>query len=255
MSNSINTFVWYELLSTDVAAAKSFYGSVIGWHANDVPMPGMTYTLLSTGDRQVGGMMTIPPQMAEAGMKPFWTAHIGVEDVDAAAARLKQLGGSILRPPTDIAGVGRFSAAADPQGARFCLFQPSQPGERKISREPGQIGWHELHTKDWPSALAFYRAMFGWIPAEGVDMGPMGTYQLFTIAGSAAGGMFNSEAARPECFWLYYFNVEDIDAAAKLVGAGGGSIMQGPHQVPGGDWIVQAKDPQGAAFALLGMRR
>jgi len=255
MTNSISSFVWYELMSTDVAAAKSFYGNLVGWNAQDVPMPGMTYTLLRVGDRQVGGMMTMPPQLCDAGMKPSWTAHIGVQDVDAAAAKLQQLGGKIHRPPTDIADVGRFAAVADRQGARFCLFEPLQPAQRTVSRAPGDIGWHELHTNDWPSALEFYRAMFGWLPGDGVDMGPMGTYQLFTIAGTAAGGMFNSPAAQPGCFWLYYFIVEDIDAAAKRVGDGGGKIVQGPHQVPGGGWIVQAADPQGAAFALLGVRK
>jgi predicted enzyme related to lactoylglutathione lyase len=112
-----------------------------------------------------------------------------------------------------------------------------------------------LHTTDWPGAFEFYSAMFGWKKGDGVDMGPLGTYQLFTIAGSPRGGMFNSPAAPSGCFWLYYFNVENIDAAAKRVTDNGGAIENGPHQVPGGGWIVQARDPQGAAFALLGARK
>jgi len=88
-----------------------------------------------------------------------------------------------------------------------------------------------------------------------MDMGPMGTYQLFTIGGAAVGGMFNSPAAQMARFWLYYFNVSDIDAAGKRVSDGGGKITQGPQQVPGGGWIIQASDPQGAAFALHGSRK
>jgi hypothetical protein len=112
-----------------------------------------------------------------------------------------------------------------------------------------------LHTTDWTDAFEFYSAMFGWLKGDAMDMGPMGTYQLFTIGGVPIGGMFNSPAAQAACFWLYYFNVEDIDAAAGRISENGGKIMRGPHEVPGGGWIVQAADPQGAAFALLGSRK
>ena len=84
-------------------------------------------------------------------------------------------------------------------------------------------------------------------------MGAMGTYLLFNTGGDAVGGMMNSpDNFRP--LWLYYFNVENIDAAKDRVEASGGEVFQGPHQVPGGSWIIQARDPQGAMFALVGSR-
>jgi hypothetical protein len=168
---------------------------------------------------------------------------------------VKQLGGKMLGAPMDIPNVGRFAMVTDPQGAALNLFKSAQSDQPVVSNEPGHIGWHELHTTDWPKAFSFYTDMFGWLKGEGVDMGPMGTYQLFTIGGVATGAMFNSPAAHAARFWLYYFHVGDIDAAAKRVNDNGGKIMQGPHQVPGGSWIVQAADPQGAAFALLGSRK
>jgi predicted enzyme related to lactoylglutathione lyase len=85
-------------------------------------------------------------------------------------------------------------------------------------------------------------------------MGAMGIYQLFSIGGSTIGGMFNKLAVVPATFWLYYFNVGDFDVAVARVKAGGGEIANGPMEVPGGSWIVQAKDPQGAMFALVGRR-
>jgi predicted enzyme related to lactoylglutathione lyase len=261
MPDNPGSFMWYELMSTDTTASKTFYGKVVGWETQDVPISGMTYTLLRAGDREIGGMMTLPQQLCEAGMKPSWAAHIGVGDVDATAGKLQQLGGKVHRPPTDIPNVGRFAAVADPQGARFFLFKPMQAGEPTqagvppVSSQPGPVGWHELHTTDWPGAFEFYSAMFGWKKGDAVDMGPMGTYQLFTIAGSPRGGMFNIPTAQSGCFWLYYFNVENIDAAAQRVSDNGGTNTNGPHQVPGGGWIVQATDPQGAAFALLGARK
>jgi len=255
MTDSQGSFVWYEYMCTDVAAAKSYYGKVVGWGTQDVPVSGMTYTLLKTAERQIGGMMAMPQHLCDAGMKPCWTAHVGVDDVDAAVAKLKKLDGQVHRAPTDIPDVGRFAAVADRQGANFLMFKPNQPGQRAASRGPGDVGWHELHTRDWADAFKFYSAMFGWLKGDAVDMGPMGTYQVFTVAGAPTGGMFNSPAAQSGSFWLYYFNVGDIDAAAGRVGANGGKIMHGPVQVPGGGWIVQASDPQGAAFALLGSRK
>jgi uncharacterized protein len=255
MAGTQNPFVWYELMTSDVAAAKAFYVKVVGWNTQDVPMPGMTYTLLRVGDTQIGGLMALPKEASAAGMKPCWVGYVEVDDADTAAAKVKRLGGKILAAPMDIPNVGRFATVTDPQGAAVNLFKPAQSGQRVVSNEPGHIGWHELHTTDWPKAFDFYADMFGWLKGEGVDMGPMGTYQLFTIGGVATGGMFNSPAAQAARFWLYYFNVGDIDAAAKRVNDNGGKIMQGPHQVPGGGWIVQAADPQGAAFALLGSRK
>jgi predicted enzyme related to lactoylglutathione lyase len=87
-----------------------------------------------------------------------------------------------------------------------------------------------------------------------MDMGPMGTYLLFNAGGDAIGGMMNDPAfKRP--MWLYYFNVDDIEAAQARVQAAGGSVLNGPHEVPGGSWVIQAQDPQGAKFALVGPRK
>jgi len=255
MSGKQSSFVWYELMTGDVAGAKAFYGAVVGWKTQDTPMPGMTYTLLLAGDTQVGGMMKVPKEASDAGMRPCWFSYISADDVDAGANKVQRLGGKVHAAPQDIPGVGRFAVVADPLGASFNIFKPSQPGERKFSSELGQVGWHELHTNDWPKAFEFYSAMFGWLKGDGMDMGPMGTYQLFTVGGTPVGAMFNSPAAQAARFWLYYFNVGDIDAAAKRVGDGGGKITQGPMPVPGERWIVQASDPQGAAFALLGTRK
>jgi uncharacterized protein len=256
MATVQSAFIWYELMTSDVTAAKSFYGAVVGWRMQD--FPNMTYTVLQAGETGIGGMMTLPQSASDAGMKPCWVGYIYAADVDSAAIELQRLGGKIHREPADIPDVGRFAMGADPQGAAFYLFKPGQPETARESvppNTPGHIGWHELHAADWPKAFDFYNAMFGWLKGDSVDMGPMGTYQLFTINGIAVGGMMNSPAATTARFWLYYFNVDDIDAAGARITAAGGKIIQGPHQVPGGTWIVQATDPQGAWFALVGPKK
>jgi hypothetical protein len=152
--------------------------------------------------------------------------------------------------------VGRFSVIADPQKAAIGLFKWSIPmPDAPVAPEtPGCIGWHELASTDWEKGYAFYNALFGWQKAEAHDMGAMGTYQIFSAGAAPVGGMFNKPPMVPVTFWLYYFNVGDFDAAVERLKSGGGSIANGPMEVPGGSWIVQAKDPQGAMFALVGRR-
>jgi predicted enzyme related to lactoylglutathione lyase len=110
-----------------------------------------------------------------------------------------------------------------------------------------------LLAADWEKAFAFYREVFGWQKAD-ADTGAMGTYQLFSVGGQTVGGMFTKPPTVPVPFWLYYFNIGDIDFAMKRVKAGSGQILNGPIEVPGNRWIVQCTDPQGAIFAVMGKR-
>lgn len=252
MSALHGKFVWYELMTSDAAAAETFYKDVIGWSAKDAGMPGMAYTLCSAGETPVAGMMALPESARTAGWRPGWMGHVGVADVDASAAQVKQMGGSVHREPTDIPGVGRFSVVADSQGAVISLFKGAgePPAEQKPDTQ-GHAGWRELLALDREAAFAFYSKLFGWTKAEAVDMGPMGVYQIFAHNGAAIGGMMTKPEPVPAPFWLYYFNVEEINAAIERVKAAGGQIINGPHQVPGGSWILQGLDPQGAMFALV----
>jgi uncharacterized protein len=256
MVNSHGRFVWYELMTTDMEAAKAFYANVVGWGTRDASMPGMAYTLFTAGGAAVGGLMVLPEDARKKmGAKPSWIGYVGVNDVDAAADRIKHLGGTVHVPPKEIPNISRFSVVSDPQMATLALFKwlkPDQAEPAELST-PGRVGWHELLATDWEQAMAFYGELFGWQKAD-ADIGAVGTYALFSAGGRTIGGMFTKPAMVPVPFWLYYFNVGDIDAAAKRVKAGHGQILNGPIAVPGGNWIVQCTDPQGAMFALVGKR-
>jgi predicted enzyme related to lactoylglutathione lyase len=254
MSDSQGRFVWYELMTTDTGAAKAFYGAVVGWGTRDANMPDMSYTMFTAGEVPVGGLMDLPEDARKMGAPPSWIGYVAVDDVDATADRAKHLGGIVHVPPTDIPDVGRFAIIADPQGASLALFRSSNPGRDQPAEPgtPGRTGWHELYAADWEKAFAFYGELFGWQKAEAMDMGGMGTYQLFSTGGQTIGGMFNKPPTVPAPLWLYYFNVGDIDAATERVKAGGGQILLGPMEVPGGGWIIQGMDPQGVLFALVG---
>ncbi|HEY2137243.1 MAG TPA: VOC family protein, partial [Xanthobacteraceae bacterium] len=181
--------------------------------------------------------------------------YVGVDDVDAGAALAKQAGGAIRHGPDDIPGVGRFATVTDPHGASITLFKGTSETPPPTAGTPGDVGWRELHAGDLAGDLPFYERLFGWTKAEAFDMGPMGTYQLFAIGGVPSGGMMTKTKELPLPLWLYYFNVDDIDAATARVKDHGGQVLFGPQDVPGGSWIVQCRDPQGAMFALLGPRR
>jgi uncharacterized protein len=254
MSVSQGHFVWYELMTTDTAAAKAFYGKVVGWGTQDIP--GMAYTLFTAEEHPVSGLMDQPEDSRRMGAPPSWIGYVSVENVDATADRVKQLGGTVYVAPKDIPNVGRFAVVADPQKAVFALFKWASAAQDELPapQMPGRSGWHELLAADWEKVLPFYSELFGWHKGDAMDMGAMGTYQLFSVGGPPIGGMFNKPPMVPAPFWLYYFNVGDIDAAAGRVTAGGGQILNGPMEVPGGGWILQGTDPQGAAFALLGKR-
>ncbi len=256
MVNIPGRFAWYELVTTDVAAAKAFYTKVMGWRALDASVPGRAYTLFTAGNALVSGLMDLPEDARKMGASPSWLGYVAVDDVDATADRIKHLGGAVHVPPTDVPNISRFAIFTDPQTARLALFKWLNPGQQQPV-EPdrlGRVGWHELLAADWEKALAFYGELFGWQKAD-ADIGGMGTYQLFSAAGQTIGGMLTKPPMIAAPFWLYYFNIGDLDAAAQRVKAGGGEILDGPFEVPGGTWIVQCTDPQGAMFALEGQRR
>jgi uncharacterized protein len=252
-------FVWYELRTTDAAGAVDFYTHVVGWQPKDSGNPGgMPYTLLSAADFNTAGLMQLSPGMLAEGMQPSWVGFVGVDDVDAYAKRLEQAGGKLHFPPQDIPTIGRFASAEDPQGAAFMLFKGSldYAPPRPPAGSPGTVGWNELSANDGETAWSFYSGLFGWKEDSSMDMGPMGVYRMFNNGGPAMGGMMTRDPSKsPVPFWLHYFNIEDIDAAAARIQEKNGQILMGPHEVPGGLWIILGVDPQGAMFSLVGPRK
>jgi predicted enzyme related to lactoylglutathione lyase len=258
MPNSPMPFFWYELLTTDLDAAEAFYTAVVGWTAQPFDgAPGMPrYIVMNVAERGVGGLMTLPEEARKMGMPPAWLGYIHTKEVDASTKSLKEAGGTVHREPDDIPGVGRFAVVADPQGATFNLLQPNGPDQPPMPlTTPGNIGWHELYTTDWRAAFDFYSGQFGWTKAGDFDMGPMGIYQVFATGSEPVGGMMDKPEQIPVPVWQFYFNVAAIDAAGKRVTDNGGQILMGPMEVPGGQWIVQCTDPQGAHFALIAPTR
>jgi predicted enzyme related to lactoylglutathione lyase len=264
-SQAHGKFIWCELMTTDTRAAGEFYRTVLGWNVEEMAMPGaddappyyVFGVVEASGCAGVAGMMTIPPEL-EGRVPPNWTGYVAVDDVDETASQFEEAGGQIRREPQDIPGVGRFAVVADPHGAVLCIMAPQPGGEpppEPTPDAPGTLGWCELYAEDAREAFDFYEKVFGWTVDHDMDMGPLGIYRIFAHGGRQVGGMMTRTPDIPMACWSYYFNAEAIGAAIARLTSAGGSVVHGPMEVPGGAWIVQAKDPQGAHFALVAPRR
>jgi predicted enzyme related to lactoylglutathione lyase len=247
-----NRFCWYELMTSDLADARRFYAEVTGWTVEDSGMQGMTYLIGKANGTMVAGLMDLPPNVQ--GVPPAWLGYVSVDDVDATLAKATAAGAQVYNGPMDVPGVGRFAVLGDPQGAAFAIFRFEEPAPEPAPMSPGHFGWNELHTTNWQAAFAFYSGLFGWQKDQAMDMGPMGTYQLFSVDGGAAVGGMMTNTEVPGPFWLYYITVDDIDAAMARIKSAGGSVVYGPQEVPGGSFIAHGRDPQGAFFAISGPR-
>lgn len=243
---TIQTFARFELRTTDVDAARRFYGSAIGLDLDVAPATLAVWPLHE--------------QARARGAPAHWLGNITVADLDATVRRLRELGSEPLGPPALKAEDGSsFAVLRDPLGAVVAVRESpksassseSAPGSRS-DLEP--VVWHQLSTTDVDRAWTIYSELFGWKAADVVDMPGLETKNhLFAWAagGEAIGGMANT-ARLPgvHTHWLYFFPVADLDDAIAKVRANGGNAMS-PFVLPNGARIAAAEDPHGAAFGVL----
>jgi uncharacterized protein len=243
--------LWYELMTTDMKAAETFYTKVVGWTSAPFEGTPEPYSIFGrSAEAPVAGVLKTPEGV---NAPPFWAMYVGVPKLEEARDRITRLGGGEGSPVIEVPKVGRMQLMKDPQGAVFYIFEPAsteQPPE--AAAEVGEGSWHELMTTDAPAAMKFYSEIFGWQPSETLDMGPMGRYHMFNRPHGMIGGMMNKlpEMANVPPNWQIYFRVPDINAAVERIKQNGGQILNGPMEVPGGDMVLNAMDPQGGAFSL-----
>lgn len=247
------TFVWHDLLSTDVPASRGFYTALLGWRpeAFDMGAKG-EYTYLWSGDRRFGGIVALD---AAHGIPSHWVSYVGASDVDAAVARATAAGARVYMPPTDAPGGIRFTTLGDPFGAVFSIIHLPDPATAAVGGEnpptPGSAWWHELATPDPDGALAFYGAVFGW-QADRQEMGgDLGAYWLLKRGGRQIGGMYRMPVDAPyPSFWQIYVAVADIDASVARAKELGATMTFGIVDVEKTGRIAGFVDPVGAAFAI-----
>jgi uncharacterized protein len=243
-------FVWYELTTPDVDAARKFYPLITGWGTQQFDKD---YTMWTTGGVPFAGIFRLGPEQRQQGIPPNWMPYIEVSSVDETARKVSSLGGTVVVPPADIPGTGRFAVVRDPQGATFGLYK-SSTASRAWDGTPtlGRFSWHELMTTDYKKAFDFYRQLFGWEKVDEIDIGGGNPYLEYGMSGKMYGGIFTRppEMSGMSPFWMIYVNVKDAKKAVDTATKAGAFVKQPPMEVPGGSMIAILGDPQGAAFAV-----
>jgi predicted enzyme related to lactoylglutathione lyase len=263
MTNPRGNFIWYELMSRDPAASKAFYDGVVGWDIDVDPVaPGVDYRMIKRSDGgNAGGVLTLTDAMVEGGARQAWLGYLHVSDVDATVAAVVADGGKQMMPPFDQPGVGRLAMVTGPEGAPIYLMAPLPPEGQPDAvsdvfsvDQPQHVRWNELWSDDPAASIAFYKRHFGWSQEGDMDMGEMGKYQFVQAGGVGIGAVMPKMPDMPSSMWNFYIGVDDIDRAAAAVTASAGQVVSGPMEIPGGEFAVNAVDPQGAHVGFVGPR-
>ena len=265
MMTEASNFIWYELMTPDPAGAARFYGAVVGWtipESGEATAGGVDYRMIGRSDGgNAGGVLALTDEMEAGGARPIWIGYLHVADVDAAIAAITCDGGTVHMPAMDIA-VGRIAMVADPQGAVFYIMDPTPPpGMEGMESdvfsvtEAQHMRWNELATSDSDAAIAFYKKHFGWDQEGEMPMGELGAYRFIQRGDIGLGAVMPLMEGYPVPVWNFYIGVDDIDRAREAVAAHGGTITNEPMQIPGGEYAMNAIDPQGAPVGFVGPKK
>lgn len=249
------TFSWAELQSTDTEASKRFLTALFGWSHADIPISeSMVYTMYSLDGENVAASNRMDENMQNMGIPPYWNQYITVDDVDAIAPRVTELGGKVVAGPFDVFDSGRMLILSDAVGAAVSLWQPRSHIGANLVNRPGAMAWNELATPDSEASQAFYGGLLGW---EFAPEGPPG-YMIIRNQGRANGGILQmtDEWRLPDgCMmpshWTVYFSVADIDHAVEQVGVLGGEAMYETIEAADVGRFRIVREPSGAVFTLI----
>lgn len=263
-SSNQGGFIWYELMTSDAKAAGDFYSAVIrGWTFGDRVPTDVDYRMVQRSDGgNAGGVLVLTDEMRSGGARPMWLGYLHVNNVDATVEAIKDEGGQSMMEPWDQAGVGRLAMVTDPQGAPFYLMNPLPPEHDPNAAsdvfsvdQPEHVRWNELSTSDPDGAIAFYTRHFGWTQEGDMDMGEFGKYRFVQKDSVSIGAIMPRMPNMPASMWTYYIGVDDIDRSVAAINDNGGKVLNGPMEIPGGEFAVFGMDPQGASFGLVGPRK
>ncbi|MBA3454853.1 MAG: VOC family protein [Deltaproteobacteria bacterium] len=245
-NNSFGKFVWFEYVSKQAPKAQGFFGELFGWKKQDVPMPGGDYTMIALGDRTIGGYLDTPEGVPT---QAHWLTHLRVANADAAAAKVKSLGGTIMKEPFKVGEFGTMAIAIDPHGGAFALWQPAKT-EPDAAPSDHAFCWNELYSKDPAASVAFYSAVGGFTVKQ-QDMPGMGAYYVLEAGGQPRAGIMASPMPQAPHAWLPYVAVANADATADKAKRLGATSLVPPTDIPGVGRFSIIVDPQGATIGIL----
>jgi len=238
-------FVWRDLLTRDVSAAKRFYGDLLGWQFEDTTRTDRPYVLARAGGMLVAGIVDVS---ANADAAPQWLSYMAVTDVDKTVAQVRADGGKILVEPLNVP-IARVAAVADPQGAPLGLAQLRRDIPEPKQAAAGQFFWQEYLARDATQALGFYKRLAGY--ESTISESRLGVEYHVLRKTRSCGGLFQiPETADVRPNWLPYVLVDDPAAlSTRVANLGGRVLVPAAPERRNGSLVVIA-DPGGAPLAL-----
>lgn len=240
---------WVDLTTDDPEAARTFYGSLLGWTFDVGGPESGHYAMAREGGRLVAGLGGKPPGAA---LPNAWTLYLAVDDLEATCVKIVEAGGRVTLPAMQVMEAGRMAIAQEPTGGVFGMWQAGQHLGFQVRDEPGSFAWTELNTRDLPRAQAFFEAVFGH-RAEKLPGHETMAYRTLHLGGETAGGLMQMTEQWPAevpPHWMIYFAVENADGAVAQVKELGGALIVPPFDTPYGR-IAVVSDPQQAIFSVV----
>jgi len=239
-------FVWYDLLTEDLAAVKTFYGELLGWEFTDTNYP--SYTLIEHGGRPIGGIVDMA-RVDPDDNQSQWVSLLSVADVDEAVRVTRSAGGEIHVEPKDLEGIGRIAIVSDPQGAVVSFLRVASGDRPDEKAEHGDWMWTELWTGDVEASSEFYSKLVGYDLQKETILDDI-EYVIFTRDDDPRAGVIPRPVEDVRAHWLPYVRVADPAAlAAKVEGLGGFVLLEPQESVRKGT-VTIVLDPTGAVLAL-----
>ena len=245
-------FVWADVAVPDTQRGAAFYTALFGWEAVEPPAgDSRQYTMFMLDGEAVAGLGALRQEEIDAGRQPVWSSYVSVDDIDATAAKAKQLGATLLAEPMDIPGAGRMFVATDPVGATISFWQAGGHAGAGVFNVPGAMTWNELACRDVDAAGAFYTKLLGW-GSEVQHIGAF-SYLVVSVGDRPNARIYDMTGMRPDDVsphWFVWFAVDDADKAVERARSLGGTIQQEPFDTPFGR-MAAISDPQGAPFGIV----
>lgn len=242
-------FIWFDLVTNDLTAARRFYGAVFGWQFRTIGEAPASYTVIEDDGRNVGGMfMHAPPPGATTSAR--WLALISVNDPGQAVRYVEQHGGKVIVPPATIAGRGTHVLFRDPQGAVFGVLRSDSGDPADTPVADGDFFWVDLLARDPAQAAEFYRGLAGYEVSER-EIGPGIMRAVLASDGYVRAGIAPLPASVRQPGWLPYILVDDVAGTLKKVIAAGGKVLVEPRPELLDGNLAVIVDPIGGVLGVV----
>jgi len=240
-------FVWADLVTDDLPAARKFYGSLFGWTFREIG----NYTIASSDERPMCGLFQ-RQRPADNNATPRWFGYISVPDVGRALKAATNAGGRILAAPQRFQRRGEQAILADPEGSVFGVMRSSSGDPEDFLPDPGEWVWIELLSRNARQAGEFYHAVAGYDVLENTTSAHPGSYVFASEGYARAAALTLPEAkAGRASRWLLFVRVKSVAACITRAEQLGGKVLLQPRADLHGGRIAVIADPTGAAIGIM----